>query len=81
VATTWLDADRQKAIERLERRIRQVTPSKGMLLDTFFQHCEQYLLQEVRTKATSASRIFAKELALRQAAAEDKVYGGGKHDR
>jgi hypothetical protein len=30
-ATTWSDADRQKAIERLEHEIHQVTPAKHKL--------------------------------------------------
>jgi len=36
-ATTWSDADRQKAIERLEREIHQVTPAKRKLFDKLFQ--------------------------------------------
>jgi len=74
-ATTWSDADRQKAIERLECEIHQVTPAKRKLFDTLFQHHERQLLQEVGTKATGPRSIFAKELALRKAAAEDEAYG------
>jgi hypothetical protein len=74
-ATTWSDADRQKAIERLQCEIQQVTPAKRKLFDTLFHHHERQLLQEVRTKATGPRSIFAKELALRKAAAEDEAYG------
>jgi len=34
-ATTWTDADLQKAIERLEREIHRVTPGKCNLFDNF----------------------------------------------
>jgi len=74
-ATTWSDADRQKAIERLECEIHQFTPAKRKLFDKLFQHHERQLLQEVGTKATDPRSIFAKELALRKAAAEDEAYG------
>jgi len=74
-ATTWSDADSQKAIERLECEIHQFTPAKRKLFDKFFQHHERQLLQEVGTKATGPRSIFAKELALRKAAAEDEAYG------
>jgi len=36
-ATTWSDADRQKAIERLEHEIHQVTPAKLKLFDELFE--------------------------------------------
>jgi len=39
-ATTWSDADRQNAIERLEREIHQVTPVKRNLFDKLLQHHE-----------------------------------------
>jgi len=35
-ATTWSDADYQKAIERLEHEIHQVTPAKHKLFDELF---------------------------------------------
>jgi hypothetical protein len=73
-ATTWSDADHQKAIERLRREIHQATPSKGKLLDKLFQCHERQLLQEVRTKATSPRSKFAKALALKKIAAEDEAY-------
>ena len=73
-ATTWSDADRQKAIERLEREIHQVTPAKRKLFDKLFQHHEIQLLQEVGTKGTGPRSIFTKQLALMITAAEDKVY-------
>jgi len=75
VATTWSDAHRQKAIERLEREIRQVTPARRKLFDILFQNPERQLVQEVGTKATGPRRIFAKELALRKAAAGDEACG------
>jgi len=37
-ATTWSDANQQKAIERLEDEIHLVTPAKCKLLDKLFQH-------------------------------------------
>jgi len=74
-ATTWSDADRQKAIERLEREIHQVTPAKHKLFDKLFQHHERQLLQEVGTKGTGPRGKFAKQLALMKTAAEDEVYG------
>lgn len=40
VATTWLDADRQKEIEQLEPNIHQVTPTKSKLFDKLFSHHE-----------------------------------------
>jgi len=52
-ATTWSDADRQKAIEQLEREMHQVTPAKLKLFDKLFQLHERQLLNEVGTKANS----------------------------
>jgi len=43
-ATTWSDADRQKAIERLESDIHQVTTAKPKLFNTVFQDDMQQLL-------------------------------------
>jgi len=74
VATTWSDAECQKAIERLECEIHQVTPVEHKLCDQLFQHHERQLLQEVGTKATGPTSIFAKELAIITAAAEDEAY-------
>jgi hypothetical protein len=74
VATTWLDADLQKAIERLEREIHQVTPVKRNIFDTLFQSHEQQQLQEVRTKATSSRSKFAKQFTLLKTAAETDAY-------
>ena len=42
-ATTWSDADRQKAIERLEREIHQVTPYQSKLSDESFRCHQQQL--------------------------------------
>jgi len=58
-ATKWSDADHQKAIERLEGEIHQVTPAKCKLFKTLFQNQERQILQEVGTKATGPRRIFA----------------------
>jgi len=72
-ATTWSDADRQKAIEWLEREIHLVTPAKRKLFDKVFERHEQQLLQEVGTKVTGRRSQFAKDLALMKAAATDKA--------
>jgi len=74
-ATTWSDADCQKAIERLEREIHQVTPAKCKLFDKLFERHERQQLQEVGTKATGPRSKFAKDLALMKAAAEDEAHG------
>jgi hypothetical protein len=74
-ATTWSDADYQKAIERLERDIHQVTPAERKLFDKLFERQEQQLLQEVWTTATSPRSKFATDLAIMKAAAEDEAYG------
>jgi len=74
VATTWSDADRQKANERLECEIHQVTPAKRMLFNKSFVRHERQLLQEVETKATGPRSKFAKELAIMKAATQDQAY-------
>jgi len=74
-ATTWSDANRQKAIEHLEREIHPVTPVKRTLFKKLFQYHERCLLQEVGTKASGLRSIFAKQLALMKTAAEEKAYG------
>jgi len=51
-----------------------VTPAKPKLLMKLFQHHEQQLLQEVRTKATGPRSIFARQLILTQTAADDEAY-------
>jgi len=48
-ATTWSDADGQKAIEWLYSDIYQVRPVKPKLFDKLFQHHDQQLLHEVGT--------------------------------
>jgi len=73
-ATIWTDADRQRAIERLEGEIYQVTPAKRMLFDKLFQHHEQQPLQKVRTKATGPRSIFHQKLAKMKTAAEEEFY-------
>jgi thiaminase len=73
-ATTWSDADRQKAIERLEREIDQLTPAQRMLFDKLFQCHERQLLHEVGTKATGPRSKFAKELGLKKTASKDEAY-------
>jgi len=57
-ATTWSDAERQKAIERLEREIHLVTPAKRKLFDKLFECHEQQLFHDVGTKATSPRSKF-----------------------
>jgi len=74
-ATTWSDADRRKATERLEHEIHQATPAKRKLFDKLFQNHERQLLQEVGAKATGPRSKFAKQLALMKTAAEDEAYG------
>ena len=74
VATTWADHDLHKGIERLERQIHQVTPVECKVSNNLFQHHERQLLQQVGTKATSRRSIFATELAIWTAAAEDETY-------
>jgi len=74
-ATTWSDADRQKAIDRLECKIHWVTPVKHKSFKNLFQDYEWQLLQDVRTNATGSRRIFAQQLALRKAATAHKTYG------
>jgi len=74
-AAIWSYADRQRAIDRLEREIHQVTPAKRKLFDELFQHHERQLLQEVGTKATGPRSIFAKKLAQMKTAAEEGAYG------
>jgi len=59
----------------LECEIHQVTPAKRKLFYKLFQHHKRQLLQEVGTKATGPRSIFAKELALRKAAADGEAYG------
>jgi hypothetical protein len=76
-ATTWSDADQQRAIERLQREIHQVTPAKHKLFDKLFQHQERQLLQEVRTKATGPRSIFAKTLAHMNTGAEEEACWAG----
>jgi hypothetical protein len=71
VVTKWSAADRNRAIERLEREIHQMTPVKRKLFDKLFQHHEQQLFQEAGTKTTSPRSTFAKKLAQMKAAAEE----------
>jgi len=74
-ATIWSDADRQRAIERLEREIHHMTPAKHKFFNKSFQHHERQLLQVVGTEATSPRSIFAEELAQVKTAAGEKAYG------
>ena len=73
-ATAWSDAERQKAIEQLERAIHHVTPAKRKVFDKLFQCHEQQLLPDVGTKPTGPRSKFSKELALKKTAAEDEAY-------
>jgi len=74
-ATKWSEADRQRAMERLEHEIYHMTPVKHKLFDKLFQHHELQLLQEVWTKATGPRRTFTKRMAPMRSAAEEEVYG------
>jgi len=74
-ATKCSAADRQRAIERLEREIHQMTPIKGKVFDKLIQHHERQLLEEVGTKATGLRSIFAIQLTPMKTAAEEVVYG------
>ena len=76
-ATTRSDADRQKAIERMEHEIHHVTHAQCKLFDNLFQHHEGQLSEEVGTKATGPRSIFAKKLARTKTAAEDEAYRAG----
>jgi len=73
-ATTSSDADRQAAIEWLEREIHQVTPAKRKVFDKLFEGHERQLLQGVGTMATGSRSKFAKDLAQMKAADEDEAY-------
>jgi len=74
-ATSWSDADCDKAIERLEHEINQVIPAQLKLFDKLFQHHEWQLLQEVGTQAIDPRSIFAKEHALMKTTTDDEAYG------
>jgi hypothetical protein len=56
------------------REIHQVAPAKHNLFNKLIQSHEQQPLQAVGTKATSPRSIFAKQLALSNAAAKGKSY-------
>jgi len=73
--TTWLDADCQRAIERFEREIHQVTPAKCKYFNKLFQHHERQLLQKVGTKETGPRSVFAKQHTLLKTAVKDNTYG------
>jgi len=73
VPTIWSEANQQRAIERLEGEIHQITPTKRKLLDKLFQHYEQQRLQEVRTKETGPRSIFSKTLSWIRTAAEEEA--------
>jgi len=74
-ATTWSDADHQKAMERLERKIYQLIPAKRNLFDKLFQHHERQLLQNIGIRTTGPRSTFTKQLALMKTAAKDEAYG------
>ena len=69
-ATTWSDADHQKAIEQLECDLHQVIPAILNLFNAIFQHHEREPLQEVCSKATGPRSIFTNQRALMKTAAE-----------
>jgi len=70
-ATTWSDADRQKAIERLECKINQVTPAKRKPFNKLVQRHERQLLQEVGTRATGPKSKVTQELAIMKTTTKD----------
>ena len=74
-ATKWSEADRNRAIERLEREVHQMTPVKRKLFDKLFQHHERQPSQEVGTKATGPRSTLAKKLAQMKTAAKEEIYG------
>ena len=74
-ATTWSDADCQKAIERLELQMHQETPDKSKLFEKLYQRHDRQLSQQVGTKATGPRSKFSKEPALMTTAAEDEAWG------
>jgi len=77
-STRWSNADQQRATEWLKRDMHLVTPVKCKLFDKLFQHLQQQLLQQVRTKATSPHSAFAKKLAQLTTAAHAEVDGAAK---
>jgi len=74
-APKWSEADRERAIKRLEREIHQMTPVKCKVFDILFQHRGRQLLQGVGTKTISPRRTFTRKLAQIKTAAEEQVYG------
>jgi len=77
-ATTWWDADRQKAIECFELDIHYVTPVKCWMFNELFQHHERQLFEEVETMATGCRSIFAQHHALMKTTVENNAYGVAK---
>jgi uncharacterized protein (DUF736 family) len=73
-ATTWSDADGQKAIEQLELKIHHITLAKAKLFDKLFHCHERQLLQQVWTRATGLRSTFHTKLRIIQIASEDKGY-------
>jgi len=73
-ATIWSDSEYQKAIERLERQVHQVTHVKCKVFNKWFPHHDQQLLKEVRTNAPGPRHIFPQPLALMKAATEEEAY-------
>jgi len=71
----WSQVDRKRAIERLERKLNQITVVKSKLFDKLFQYHERQRLQQVGTKATGPCSTFTKKIAQMKNAAEGEVYG------
>jgi len=74
-ATKWSEADYDRAIERLDREIHQMTPVKRKSFKKLFQHHERELLEEVGTKATGPKSKVAKKFSQMKTTAEEGVYG------
>ena len=72
--TKWTEADRERAIEWLEREIHHMTPVNRKVFHKIFQHREPQILQVVRTRATSPRSTFARKLAQMKTTAEEQVY-------
>jgi len=73
--TIWADADRQRAIERLECEILPMTYTKRKLFDKWIWHHECQLLQEAGTEATGPRSIFTKNHAQMKTAVGEEAYG------
>jgi hypothetical protein len=74
-ATTWLDTDRQKAKERIEREISQVTSATGKIVDKLFAGDGRQLFRGVGTKVSGHRSKISEDRTLMIAAMKDKATG------